>query len=589
MASITETLTGLFSRAFAHCGHEPRFGRVVESQRPDLCQFQCNGALAVAKAARKNPRAVAQEIVAALDKGDIIGNLAVEGPGFINITVSDSFLSGLLDSVRRDDRLGLPRPAESKTIVIDYAGPNVAKPMHVGHLRSAIIGQCFCNLLRLCGHKVIADNHLGDWGTQMGMLICAVREKYPGLSYFDESFSGQYPQEPPVSIDELEKLYPQASARCKADPAAMDQALRATLELQNGRPGYLALWKHFVAVSVERLKADLDKLGVTFDYWLGESFYQERMKSLVKRLRDRGIARESEGALVVDVAAEGDTKEVPPLLLMKSDGAFLYGTSDLATLEYRMETFAPSHIIYVVDIRQGLHFTQVFRAARAAGIVNEKVSLEHAGFGTVNGPDGRPFKTREGNVMQLGDLLDMVYEKAFERMIEAGVAKDCDEDEKRDIARKVGLAALRFADLQNNRESDYIFDIDKFTQFEGKTGPYLLYSVVRIKSILRNAGEKGLSGGAISPPVTESERDLMLVLGRLPDVITSAADSLAPSVLCDWAYTTAQQFNRFYRDCHVLNEKDKSRQASWLSLIKLTLDELTLVLGLLGMEAPERM
>jgi arginyl-tRNA synthetase len=554
-----------------------------------LCQFQCNGALAASKPAGKKPHDIAREIIAVLGTHDSIEKLSVAGPGFINITVAGPFLATHLNGIAADPKLGCDATDGAGTVVIDYGGPNVAKPMHVGHLRSAIIGQCLNNLLTFFGHRVVSDNHLGDWGTQMGMLICAVEDISPDLPYFNSGFSGPYPSESPVTIDELERIYPEANGTCKSDPAAMARAQRATVELQNGRPGYVALWKHFVAVSVKRLTADFDKLGVTFDHWYGESFYQHRMETLVKKLRSSNAVRESDGALVMDVAQEGDSKEVPPLLLMKSDGAFLYGTSDLATLDFRMQTFSPSGIIYVVDLRQSLHFLQVFRAARTSGIVPEHTRLEHAGFGTVNGPDGRPFRTREGNAMQLGVLLDTMYEKAYARMIEAGVAAGCGDDEKHEIARSVGGAALRFADLQNHRTSDYVFDIDKFILFEGKTGPYLLYSAVRIKSILRNAESLNLNASEIIAPGNESERELMLVLGNFPDVLHSAAVNLAPNFICDWAYACAQAFNQFYRDCHVLKQKDRTRQSSWLGLIRLTLDELSCALNLLGIAIPDRM
>ncbi len=589
MASLRSLLTDIFSRAFKKCGYDPAYGQVVESQRPDLCQFQCNGALAASKAAKKNPRDIAKQLVESIERNDTISALSVAGPGFVNITLADDFLARHLNAVAADPRLGCPPDKRGGTVVVDYGSPNVAKPMHVGHLRNAIIGQCFCRLFEFLGRRVVADNHVGDWGTQMGMLICAIRDKDPSLPYFDESRGGPYPAEPPVGIEELERIYPAASAKCKSDPEAMARAQKATVELQNGRPGYVALWQHFVRVSVERLRRDFDKLGVTFDHWLGESFYQKRMETLVKRLREEKVARESEGAVVIDVAQGSDTKEIPPLMLMKSDGAFLYGTSDLATLEYRMETFEPTEIIYVVDMRQSLHFVQLFRAARLARIVPEGVRLEHAGFGTVNGPDGKPFKTREGGVMPLGDLLDMVYAKAYERMIEAGMAGDSSEEDKRGIARAVGLAALRFADLQNHRASDYVFDIDKFLQFEGKTGPYVQYCAVRIKSILRNASERKLSPATIIAPSGEAERALVILLGQFPDSVRISADNLTPNTLCDWAYNVAQTFSGFYRDCHVLRETDAARQASWLSLIKLVLDELSLALHLLGMEIPERM
>ncbi len=587
MASLKEYLSGVFSDAFEAQGIDRKYGIVVESQRPDLGQFQCNGALAAAKEAKKNPRMIAQALVEQVEKNEAVENLTIAGPGFINITLTDHFLSAHLEELRYDPRLGCEPRLIEKTVVVDFGGPNVAKPMHVGHLRSSIIGDSLQRLFRFLGATVHGDNHMGDWGTQMGMLICELRLRTPELPYFDSQPHETYPDESPVSLSDLEEMYPTASARCKSDQEAMAEALRATTELQQGRPGYVALWKHFVRLSLEGLKRDFDRLGVAFDMWLGESFYKDRMDTLVTGLERAGIAEESEGAWVMRVARDDDTREIPPLMLVKSGGGYLYGTSDLAAIQYRVEELGADEIVYIVDKRQDLHFEQVFRAARKAGI-SVDVSMSHAGFGTVNGPDGKPFKTRAGGVMKLSDLMEQVVSKARERMDEAGVAGEFSEEEREDIALKVGLAALKFADLSNNRTSDYVFDIEKFTKFEGKTGPYLLYSAVRIKSILRNAAQRGVSSGPIQPP-GDTERGLILILSRLPDILNEAADGYLPHYLCDFAYALSQEFNRFYRDCHILNEKNNARQGSWMSLAGLVLSELELVLELLGIAVPERM
>ncbi|MBD3316883.1 MAG: arginine--tRNA ligase [Chitinivibrionales bacterium] len=588
MSSLRAILTAKFSRAFEKQGLDPSYGKVVDSQRPELGQFQCNGALAAAKEARKNPRAIAQAVVEQLSSDPCIDSLSLAGPGFINIALSDAFLAEHISRLAEDERLGSPLPAHPHVVVVDFCGPNVAKPMHVGHLRPTIIGDALQRLMRYLGETVITDNHLGDWGTNMGILINAMRERRPDLPYFDPEKTRSFPEEPPMTVEELEKLYPEATAECKSDPAKMQKALDATYELQNGRPGFVALWKHFVNLSMTELKGDLEKLGVRFDYWLGESFYHGKMGELVDRLETEGKAVDSEGALVVHVAREDDKREIPPLLLRKRGGGYLYGTSDLATLDYRVHEFGAEEIIYVVDQRQELHFEQVFRAARRTGIAAENVSMIHIGFGTVNGKDGRPFRTREGGAARLSYLLAEATEKAMERMDEAGVGRDFDKAEKADVAHKVGLAALKFADLMNHRTSDYVFDIDKFTRFEGKTGPYLLYSAVRIKSILRNAAERGVTTGPLLPP-TDAERGLMLLLGKLPDVLAGAREGFAPNYMCDFIYDLAQEFNRFYRDCHILREPDEARRGSWLSLVNIVLAELELVLGLLGMEIPERM
>ena len=588
MSSIKKILSDLFSKTFEECGYDGKHGFVVESQRPDLGQFQCNGALAAAKSAKKNPRDIAQNVIDKLQHTDMLRNLTIAGPGFINITLSDALLAQHINALVSDDRLGSPAEPIPKNVVIDFGSPNVAKPMHVGHLRSAIIGDSLQRLLTFSGHTVISDNHIGDWGTQMGMLICELKSRRPDLPYFDENYTGPYPEEPPVSLSDLEEMYPVASKKCKEDATLNKDAIDATDELQRGRAGYRALWNHFAGLSIPALKEDFNKLNIFFDHWYGESFYTDRMKALVKKLKAEGYAILSDNALVLPVAEEDDTKEIPPVMLVKSDGGFLYGTSDMATIEFRRETFNADLILYVVDKRQGLHFEQVFRAARKTGIAAPDTVLEHVGFGTINGPDGKPFKTRAGGVMKLGDLISQVTQKARERMEEAGIARDVSTEEFDDIAKKVGIAALKFADLMNHRLSDYVFDIDKFCRFEGKTGPYLLYTAVRIKSILRKAGEGNVTAGEILEP-KDRERNLMLLLSSMPDVLKSAEENYAPNYICDFAFNLSQEFNRFYKDCHILRETDTALQGSWLALSTLCLRELELLLGLLGIEVPERM
>ncbi len=588
MRSITSLLTELFAKAFCAQNLDPRYGQVVESARPDLCQYQCNGALAAAKQARRNPREIAQAIRDRVSESEMLEDLSIAGPGFINIMVNDAFLARHMQTLTNDSRMGAPVVDSPRQALVDFGSPNVAKPMHVGHLRSSLIGDSLQRLLRFLGEQVTTDNHLGDWGTQMGMLITELQRRQPNLPYFDPSFAGPYPENPPVDLADLERMYPEASKRCKGNEHDMAEAVSATAELQAGRPGYIALWKHFYALSLTELKRDYERLGIDFDYWLGESHYRDRMERLVARLKAEGKAEQSEGAWIVPVTDPGDTREIPPLLLEKSGGGFLYGTSDLATIEERVERFNAEEILYVVDKRQALHFEQVFRAAYKTGIAPSSTVMAHVGFGTVNGPDGKPFKTREGGVMKLSDLVEQVTARASERMAEAGVAEGFSEEERSEVARKVALAALKFADLSNHRESDYVFDIDKFTRFEGKTGPYLLYSAVRIKSILRNVAERGFDASALLPP-TDPERKLMLLLGNAPNSLLAAREGYQPHYLCEFAYALSQEFNRFYRDCHILSEQDAARRGSWISLVKLTLAELELFLGLLGIELPDRM
>ena len=488
-----------------------------------------------------------------------------------------------------DPRRGYAPTTTPRKFIVDYGGANVAKPMHIGHLRAAIIGESVKRLAHFAGHHVLGDVHLGDWGLQMGQVIAELADRHPDWRYFDAGFSGPYPDQSPITMAELDEIYPTASQRAKNDPAFMELARQATVELQAGRAGYYALWQHFVNVSVASLKADYADLNVHFDLWLGESDTQSLLDELIARLKNAGYAHESEGALVVDVTEPEDKKELPPLLLVKSDGAVLYGTTDLATIELRVQELNAETVLYIVDKRQSLHFDQVFRAARKTGIAPAGLGLEHLGFGTMNGKDGKPFKTRAGGVMKLRFLIEMVTEKARERLAEVEAAQGYPADEKEEIARLVGVATLKFADLSNQRTQDYVFDLDRFSAFEGRTGPYLLYTATRTKSILRKAIVEGFTASALIAPADEIERALLLKLAEFPDVVESAFDQRMPHHLCEYAYTLGNAFNRFYHEHHILTESDRAQQGSWLMLAQFSMETLELVLDLLGIDVPQRM
>lgn len=574
MTSITEKLTAIVGEAFAAQDLPRALGLVRVSDRPDLAQFQCNGAMAAAKAAKKNPREVATALVEILKSRAELSHIEIAGPGFINLNVTDAFIARHLAEIMADSRLGVSTVAPGQTVVLDYGGPNIAKAMHVGHLRSSIIGDSLRRLCQFAGYKAVGDVHMGDWGTPMGMILSELE------------IMGH---DGPVSMDLLAEIYPKAAQGCKEDEARMELARAATKKLQDGDPAYTRRWREFIDVSIEGMKANFDALGVHFDEWKGEADAHPFIAPMIEELRARGVAIESEGALVVPVALEGDKKEIPPLILLKSDGAVLYSTTDLGTIIDRMKTHNPARIVYCVDQRQNLHFEQVFRAARLGGIVQQdRPELIFAGFGTMNGTDGKPFKTRAGGVMKLEDLIVMGIERAQARLNEAELATDMSEAERADIAHKVAIAAIKFADLQNQRQSDYVFDIDRMTSFEGKTGPYLLYQTVRIKSLLKKAKKSGLQPGA-SILIADGDRNLALTLAEFPDHFEGALKHYTPHVLCDYAFKLAQSFSSFYGNCHILSETDEAVRASRLALCDLTARHLELVLNLLGIETPARM
>ena len=588
MKKFTDLIANETAAAFEKAGYDSKYAFVTVSNRPDLCEFQCNGAMAAKKQYGKAPREIAESVAAQLADSSMAQSVETAGPGFLNIKVSGDFLSDYLNEMSKDEKLGVENPGNPKTVVIDYGGPNVAKPLHVGHLRSAIIGECLKRLGRFMGDKMIGDVHLGDWGLQMGLIITEVHDRAPSLPYFDPDFKGEYPKEAPFTISELEEIYPAASAKSKVDEEYRARALEATNELQQGRAGYIALWNHIMNVSVTDLKANYKKLGVEFDLWKKESDAQEYIPDMIRKMKDEGFAHEDQGALIVDVKEESDTKEVPPCIVLKSDGASLYTTTDLATIVERMKLFSPDEILYVVDKRQEMHFIQVFRCAKKCGLVKPDTELIHLGFGTMNGKDGKPFKTREGGVMRLENLISEINEKMYEKIVEN---KGSAEADTKDVARIVGLAAIKYGDLSNQATKDYIFDPDRFTSFEGNTGPYILYTIVRIKSIM---AKYALSGGdasayKINAPVSESEKSLMLECAAFGSAILSAYEENAPHKICAYIYSLSNSFNHFYHETKILSEEDEDKKQSWIALLKLVQRILETCIDILGFEAPDKM
>ena len=588
MKKLTDYMAEELSAAFEKAGYDSSYGKVGVSNRPDLCEYQCNGAMAGAKAYKKAPFMIADDVVGNLADSKVFSMKEMVKPGFINLKVSEEFLADYLKEMEKDEKLGADTAKEPKTIVIDYGGPNVAKPLHVGHLRSAIIGESIKRIGRFVGHKVIGDVHLGDWGLQMGLIITELKHRQPELVYFDDSYTGEYPAEAPFTISELEEIYPCASGKSKEDEAYRQEALEATHLLQQGKPGYMALWNHIMSVSVTDLKRNYANLNVSFDLWKKESDAQPYIPDMVEMMKEKGFAYEDQGALVVDVKEETDTKEIPPCMLLKSDGASLYTTTDLAPIVERMKLFQPDEILYVVDKRQELHFIQVFRCARKTGLVKEDTRLSFLGFGTMNGKDGKPFKTREGGVMRLENLIADIDEEMFTKIVENRSVRDKDA---RDTAKIVGLAAIKYGDLSNQATKDYIFDVDRFTSFEGNTGPYILYTIVRIKSILNRYVEAGgnLEAGEILPASNSSEKNLMLQLSGFGSMIESAFEEKAPHKICAYIYEVSNAFNSFYHETKILSEENQAQKESYIRLLQLTKRVLETSIDLLGFEAPDKM
>ena len=595
MKKILDLITDEVTKAFTECGYDAQSATVTLSNRPDLCEYQCNGAMAAAKEYKKAPFMIADEVVEKLAANPIFAMAESVKPGFLNLKIDEAYLADYVAKMQEDEgRFGCEKTEAPKTIMIDYGGPNVAKPLHVGHLRSAIIGESVKRIGKFMGHNVIGDVHLGDWGLQMGLIITELKQRRPELVYFDDTYTGEYPEEAPFTISELEEIYPTASKKSKEDEAYKEAAMQATFELQHGKRGYQALLKHILNVSVTDLKRNYANLNVSFELWKGESDAQPYIPDMVQKMKDDGFAYISDGALVVDVKEDTDTKEIPPCMILKSDGASLYNTTDLATMVWRMKDYNPDEIIYVVDKRQELYFTQVFRCARKTGIVKPETELKFLGFGTMNGKDGRPFKTRDGGVMRLEHLISGINEEMLAKIQENQKTKEnlgISTEEAENTAKMVALAAIKYGDLSNQASKDYIFDIDRFTSFEGNTGPYILYTIVRIKSILNKYHGLGKdeSGAVIGAAHSKSEKDLMLELSKFNAVMESAFEETAPHKICSYIYDLANAFNSFYHGTKIMSEENETVQKSYIRLLELTKSVLETCIDVLGFSAPERM
>lgn len=588
MKKITDVLTVKLSDAFEQAGYAAKYGFVSVSNRPDLCQYQCNGAMAAAKEYKKAPIQIAEEVVEKLKEDTLFEKIEAVKPGFLNIILSSAYLAERAEQMDKEERFGVVNSEKPKTVVIDYGGPNVAKPLHVGHLRPAIIGESIKRIRRFMGDKVIGDAHLGDWGLQIGLIITEIKKRQPELLYFKDGYDGPFPEEAPFTIDNLEEIYPYASAYSKEHEEYLQEAQEITRELQDGHAGYRALWQHILDVSITDLKKNYDKLDVTFDLWKKESDVQDYIPDLIEKLKKDGHAYISEGALVVDVKEDTDKKELPPCLIVKSNGATLYATTDLGTIVEREKLFSPDEIIYVTDKRQELHFTQIFRVAKKGGLARPDTKLTFIGLGTMNGMDGKPFRTRDGGILRLQSLREQVNEQVYQKIRES---RDYSEEEARGIAEKVGLAALKYGDLSNQASKDYIFDVDRFTSFEGNTGPYILYTIVRIKSILNKyqAEGKEAAGLTMTAAKSDSEKALMLEVAKYNEVIENAYEELAPHKICAYIYELSNAFNRFYHETKILSEEDETKKKSYIAILNLTKEVLEECIDMLGFKAPERM
>ncbi len=594
MKTLIDLITEQVTNAFTGQGYDAKYGKVTLSNRPDLCEYQCNGAMAAAKEYKCAPFMISDKIAQALAENELFESVESVKPGFINMNVSPAYLAKYVSDMKADEgRFGCDKAAHPKTIIVDYGGANVAKPLHVGHLRSAVIGESIKRIGKFMGHHMIGDVHLGDWGLQMGLIIVELKERKPDLVYYDESYTGEYPKEAPFTISELEDIYPTASKKSKEDEAFREAAMEATSQLQAGRRGYRALLAHILDVSVTDLKKNYDNLNVSFELWKGESDAQPYIPDMVQMMKDKGFAYMSEGALVVDVKEDTDTKEIPPCIILKSDGASLYSTTDLATIVMRVQDYNPDAIIYLTDQRQSMHFVQVFRCARKTGLVGPDVELTHIGFGTMNGKDGKPFKTRDGGVMRLEYLLDEINEEMLKKITENQKEKenlDISEEEAKQTAKTVALAAVKYGDLSNQASKDYCFDIERFTSFEGNTGPYILYTIVRIKSILKKyTAKNSLPDAPILGAHSASEKNLMLVLSRFNAMMENAYEEKAPHKICAYIYELANAFNGFYHETKILSEEDFKVQASYIGLLVLTKNILETCIDVLGFSAPDRM
>ena len=589
LEKVLELITKEVGDAFEAAGYDRELGRVTISNRPDLCEYQCNGAMAGAKKYGKAPFMIADDVAERLKDNAMFEKVDSVKPGFLNLTVSGDFVRGYVVRMLHEKHMGVNMPAHQPTVILDYGGANVAKPLHVGHLRPAIIGEAVKRILKYAGNKVIGDIHMGDWGLQMGLIITELKSRHPELPYFDPDHTGPYPKEAPFTIQELSEIYPVASARSKEDEAFKAEAMEATKRMQDGDKAYRAIWHHIMNVSLPDLKKNYDSLDVHFDLWKGESDVHDVIPGMVEYMKKHGYAHESQGALVVDVTEESDAKELPPCIILKSDGAALYATTDLATIQERMKEYHPDAIYYFTDKRQALHFEQVFRTSRKTRLVMPETDLRFVGNGTMNGPDGKPFKTRDGGVMHLESLVQQIKDQMYDRVMQSN--PDMPEDEARDTAAKIALSALKYGDLSNQPSKDYIFDIDKFTSFEGDTGPYILYTIVRIKSILRKYEAEGgdVKAAKLADPDSPAMKDLMIAITKFADAVESAARDLAPNRICAYIYELSNAFNSFYHGTKILSEEDEYKKESYISLLSVTLRILETGIDLLGFSSPEKM
>lgn len=588
MKKFLDLISEEMKQAFEASGYDRELGKVTLSNRPDLCEYQCNGAMAGAKLYKKAPLMIAQDVAEKCKDGKAFSSVEAVPPGFLNLKVKESFVTDYLTKMCHEPKFGLEMPKDPSRIIVDYGGPNVAKPLHVGHLRSAVIGESIKRIARYAGHDVIGDIHLGDWGLQMGLIITELKERQPDLLYFDDAYQGDYPKEAPFTISELEEIYPTASSKSKEDSAYKERAMEATFKLQSGVRGYRALWDHIISVSVADLKKNYQDLNVDFDLWKGESDVHDVIPGMVDYMKKEGYAYISDGALVVDVKEETDTKEIPPCMILKSDGASLYNTTDLATIMERMREYHPDRMIYLTDKRQELYFEQVFRCARKTKLVEPETDLLHIGFGTMNGKDGKPFKTREGGVMRLEILIKEINDEMYRKITDN---RQVDEEEARQTAKVVALSAIKYGDLSNQASKDYIFDIDKFTSFEGDTGPYILYTIVRIKSILNKIKEQGgtLEGAVLRQADSDAEKALMLEMAGFNAMMETAYQESAPHKICAYIFELANAFNRFYHETKIVAEENEEKKSGWVALLLLTRDILETCIDVLGFAAPERM
>lgn len=588
MKKLLDLIAEEVMNAFEASGYDRNAGKVNVSNRPDLCEYQCNGAMALAKQAHCAPIQIANAVVEKLQGSSILSKAEAVMPGFINMNISEDFLTKYVAEMAVSNKFGFEEPQNPKTIVVDYGGPNIAKALHVGHLRPAVVGEAIKRICKYNGHKVIGDVHMGDWGLPMGLVIYELQTRKPDLPYFDDNYEGEYPTEPPFTVSDLEEMYPTASQKSKGDEAYKAHAMEATVKLQSGVRGYRALWNHIINVSVNDMKKTYAKLNVEFDLWNGESSVHEIIPGMVQYLKDGGYARMSEGALIVDVKEDTDTKEVPPCIIVKSDGGSKYDTTDLATILERVEKYNPERMIYVTDKRQDLYFEQIFRCAHKTKIASPENELIHIGLGTMNGKDGKPFKTRDGGVMRLEYLLRDINEEMYRKIADN---KDISEEEAERTSKIIGLSAIKYGDLSNQPSKDYVFDLDRFSSFEGNTGPYILYTIVRIKSILDKYVAQGntVNPAKIALPVNDSEKNLMKALTAFVQTVETAYEEIAPNRVCAFIYDLANALNSFYHETKILSEEDEEKKAGYIALIDLTKRVLEDCIDMLGFEAPERM